>query len=64
MSRLQTLNAHSLRIETNASVGIASATSRNVIEGAAVASVNFVMGIVASNVVSNVVNICSLNVNT
>ena len=51
------LNARSLWVETNASVGIESATSRNVIERA-VAHVNFIVGIVASNVVS--VGVCSL----
>ena len=40
-------------------MGIESATSRNVIDiDVAVAHVNFVVGIVASNVVSNGVNIC------
>ena len=42
-------------------MGIESATSRNVID-VAVAHVNFVVGIVASNVVSNGVNICYSNV--
>ena len=46
--------ACSLRVEMNASVGIKSATSRNVID-VDVAHFNF---IVASHVVSNGVNIC------